>query len=665
MSSNFVIPPKPRRVLIHVYDHDSPGPRYHDIPDLQLRLRLCQTTKLRSIAEGLAKKSKRRPGEAWAVGKIVDRHGDEFVDPAETVWGALGLMPICIIKAAPSVEEEAKPPAASRTLGVEHLSKHSKPTEASLTSSTRAVVRSSSSSAWKATPWNDSDDRILLAARAAGEIFSKIQARHFPSRTAGSCQKRFQRLMSHIEAAKPANIRGAEPSPQKMSAPPVLSPRIADNIGKTELSSPLDPIDESDDEPLLLPVPKATSPPDAARIAATHSIMNRKALEQHHRRKHRREAAENRQNMLLPYGLVEKIKVEPEQEEKETRSRGLEHSDPNERAKNEGQGSPRELAARHPDQTSILSTPQKSPRHAAAPDPSQKAVQVQEVLPPPTLDQRDTLRHANRKPSSLTLIKVRGKRRDKPTERTTPVSTTQLERFRRQQERDYEASVDANLRRAREEAERQTSATRLERAERFMKSLFPTTTTGLRSEQRSSSPVGMDSSPSVRAASSRRGGGSGRQEVSLLSLASGGAMAGCEDGEETPSSPPVLGGLGTVQRRGPVPRPISPLANLNSHLPGIQAHCSIRRATSLASPKQQSRQWGTGGHVIRRPLRSREGFWLLRVPLASGSSGQESKKLSQAVRGRALIHEFDDTVSQAYDAKNKAARRANSRKPGF
>lgn len=119
MSSSFVIPPEPRRVLIQVYDHDSGGPRRSDIPVLQLRLAVCQTTRLRPIADAVARWSNRHSGTEWAVGRILDRYGDEFVDPAETVWGALELMPICIMKAPPPAEglsarEETGPSDAAR-----------------------------------------------------------------------------------------------------------------------------------------------------------------------------------------------------------------------------------------------------------------------------------------------------------------------------------------------------------------------------------------------------------------------------------------------------------------------------------------------------------------------------------------------------------------------
>lgn len=105
MSSSFIIPPKLRRVLIHVYDHDSGGPRRSDIPVLQLRLAVCQTMRLRPIADAVARWSNRHSGTEWAVGRILDRYGDEFVDPAETVWGALELMPIGIMKAPPAEEQ--------------------------------------------------------------------------------------------------------------------------------------------------------------------------------------------------------------------------------------------------------------------------------------------------------------------------------------------------------------------------------------------------------------------------------------------------------------------------------------------------------------------------------------------------------------------------------
>lgn len=183
MSSNFIIPAKPRQVLVQVYDHDSVGPRYHDIPDQQLRVRVCQTTTLRSIADALARRSRRRNGTAWTAAKIVDRHGDEFVDPSETVWGALGLMPICIIKAAPS----------------------------------RSAVHRAQSSAWKATSWDDREDEILVAARQAGLTFPQIQARHFPARMASACQKRYQRLVTVKGANDRAGTGDAQPVSQEMS----------------------------------------------------------------------------------------------------------------------------------------------------------------------------------------------------------------------------------------------------------------------------------------------------------------------------------------------------------------------------------------------------------------------------------------------------------------
>ena len=55
---------------------------------------------LRFAALGLSRRwnKSRHP---WEVGKIIDRDGDELEGPKETVWAALGLLPVCVIKANP------------------------------------------------------------------------------------------------------------------------------------------------------------------------------------------------------------------------------------------------------------------------------------------------------------------------------------------------------------------------------------------------------------------------------------------------------------------------------------------------------------------------------------------------------------------------------------
>lgn len=43
--------------------------------------------------------------------------------------------------------------------------------------------------------WNAQDDQTLLAARAAGQNWSQIQANYFPTKTGNACRKRHERLM--------------------------------------------------------------------------------------------------------------------------------------------------------------------------------------------------------------------------------------------------------------------------------------------------------------------------------------------------------------------------------------------------------------------------------------------------------------------------------------
>lgn len=55
--------------------------------------------------------------------------------------------------------------------------------------STGASERSS------ASPWTESEDRILMEARQKGLNWALIAARHFPSKTSNACRKRHERLM--------------------------------------------------------------------------------------------------------------------------------------------------------------------------------------------------------------------------------------------------------------------------------------------------------------------------------------------------------------------------------------------------------------------------------------------------------------------------------------
>lgn len=204
MSSSFVIPAKLRRILIHVYNNASDGPRHSETPDLQLRLLVCQTTKLRAIAGAVARGLSRRHREEWSVSKILDRYGDEFVDPAETVWGALELMPLCMIKALPQAEE-GKPSGL-----------HAR---------------------------NAQEDKPLLSSQDAGENEEDIHANLVPASTINACQTGYYRLIDRHAADERPDISGVESSPK---ATPTLQAQSeysqsTDRIG--EVSSVLQPFE--------------------------------------------------------------------------------------------------------------------------------------------------------------------------------------------------------------------------------------------------------------------------------------------------------------------------------------------------------------------------------------------------------------------------------------
>lgn len=111
MSNKVVVPPKPVWVRVQVYGHDSLGPKRKDLPDFKLRVRVCQTTMLKRVAEDVCSASNRGQGQAsWRIGKVVDPDGMEYA-PGETVWGALHFLPLCIMKAPPATELEVSRPS--------------------------------------------------------------------------------------------------------------------------------------------------------------------------------------------------------------------------------------------------------------------------------------------------------------------------------------------------------------------------------------------------------------------------------------------------------------------------------------------------------------------------------------------------------------------------
>ncbi|KAK1770245.1 hypothetical protein QBC33DRAFT_530529 [Phialemonium atrogriseum] len=111
MSYNIVTPPRMVRIPVHVYAHDSLGPVHGDLPDIMFRVLLCQTTTVRYLVQALCTAwNRKRKRRCWQIGKILDKNGDEFECAKDTVWGALGLLPICVMKAPPVSRPDVEPP---------------------------------------------------------------------------------------------------------------------------------------------------------------------------------------------------------------------------------------------------------------------------------------------------------------------------------------------------------------------------------------------------------------------------------------------------------------------------------------------------------------------------------------------------------------------------
>lgn len=419
-------------------------------------------------------------------------------------------------------------------------------------------------------------------------------------------------------------------------------------------------------------MPKATATSDAARIAATHNIINRKALEQHHRRRLRRESADITHQPPSEYNLVEKIKVEPEETTAQPRGENeelTEHPSRREHATN--------FPLRH------TTADRSDQKHDSSASDGSQAQEVQasppyQGVPSSQLDRTENSRHTTRMAFSLTPIKVRGKRRDKPKERSAG-SNAELERSR-QEGREHDATINANLRRAREEAQRQTSATRLERAERFIRSLLPPAADSL--SGRSSSPAGTDSSPTVRVAEKR-------QVRTLMPVPQLSGSSASKSDSDTPSSPAVLGESETAQRRvhfdprvgddssghqvdGDMSGPCAPQDEGSDSLPASTPGASRELASNhLSSPSER-----TTSHItdMAAPVQQMaEAALLPKSHLASrrlcrpGPPRDTKQSLNHWAGGRhpSTSHGVGDRVSKGYDPKKKPAKKFPSRKPGF
>lgn len=404
------------------------------------------------------------------------------------------------------------------------------------------------------------------------------------------------------------------------------------------------------------------------------------------------------------------MEIEPAETPKQTRLQNSELIDPADLLESEQKSSPADVTGHHPNQRFGSSKSNVSPTRAVEPKtPQAKA-------PSSSLDEKENLRHTNRKPMSLTPIKVRGKRHDKPKEASKPTLLTERERAR-QRELEYDATLNANLRRAKQEAERQTSVTKLERAERLMQSLY-SPPVGVLDEPPSSSPFEMDSSPTARVARNRHARGQG--PMSPLSLDNAAYQTSSriayQDDAETPSSPPIVGGWDTPSRRvhfdqddhdsedqldGDVPGRRTPqeceaslpvLTNvvddvlkpdISSSPPGsagpstpedldaldalLDTQChqlvpkpSPTKVTKVPVPKVvegPSRRDSAFLEKSKRPVASSKAS-------RSGTSHSNKNKSNPAAKGRHQIHGPGDRVSKSYGNK-KAAKKRASRKPGF
>ncbi|OIW22588.1 hypothetical protein CONLIGDRAFT_697241 [Coniochaeta ligniaria NRRL 30616] len=686
MSSSFVIPAKLRRVPIQVYDHDSHGPRHSDIPVLQLRLLVCQTTKLRTVADAVARFSSRGNQIEWKVGKILDRYGDEFVDPAETVWGALELVPICIMKAPPEREEQKLP---------------------------------------RGHEWNAQEDQTLFVNRAAGHEWKQIQANHFPTMTINACQKRYYRLMKRNAADDRPSTSGVEPSPEVMPAlqaqsetlqtrdqtgepDPVVSssPVYFDSSPTTKIAVARAPLiwsssaenkqtvnledivrtpasaaqhvalsqgastaqtDDSEDEPLIIPVPKATDSYHTARNATTQSVFNRKALYQHHRRKLRRESVTDTPSPGSSQGSAEQPKVDQQSQQQR-----LQPTDPIARLEYESKSSLEELTIRRPNQGRVSFAPDGSETQVVEPNTSRNGVS------PSLLYDKEIVQPTKRKAMSLTLIRVRGKRKPKQESSENVDAERELSR---QQEEEYDALIDANLRRAKDEAERQTSASKIERAERFIRSSFSPRQPS--SSQRSSSPFEIDSSPTVRVANNRHI--QAQFLTSQLPLAGtrfpSGLMDSYQNDSETPSSPPVLGESDTSYRGVPFAQDEQVTEDqLDAGIYGAHGWQSMpaQRSTSGNAedchPKQHAEQStshsdNTGAsqsQVAEGPSRP---MWVpgeKRKRHAGPPTVSENNDcLNRTAREKHQLHRSNDRVSKTHGAKTSPTTESTARKPGF
>lgn len=220
----------------------------------------------------------------------------------------------------------------------------------------------------------------------------------------------------------------------------------------------------------------------------------------------------------------------------------LDPADPLVWAEYETESSSGVVTTQLPDAQGHLSfAPHESPTQVIEPDTFQRVFSSS-----PPYDE-EKFRPPKRKPMSLTPIRVRGKRHNKPKQESSENVEAAQERSR--QEREYDAIIDANLRRAREEAERQTSASKMERGPEFMRSLC--TPPAASPDYLSSSPSDIASSPTARVANNRHNQVQLRISQSPLARTryESGWMDSYQNDSEMPSSPTARAGWDTSHHR--------------------------------------------------------------------------------------------------------------------
>jgi hypothetical protein len=157
-------------------------------------------------------------------------------------------------------------------------------------------------------------------------------------------------------------------------------------------------VDEREHEPLATPVPKATNPRDATRIASTHSV-SRKLFEQQHRRKLRRESA-MKQRLYLTPSPVQQINDLPGEDTERSKLQKLETIDTLSPLNHEQSLSASQPTTSRAEERRNSSVPGQSQHEAKQPDNS-----LPEVLSAPSGGKKAVSTASKARPMTLTPIK--------------------------------------------------------------------------------------------------------------------------------------------------------------------------------------------------------------------------------------------------------------------